>query len=469
MKIILLNEHQYERLSNAKDILGEDVYVNNVKQRGSRKTANLTYRKGGGINRGNKMSYDMIKTDKMDSDGSSSTYEVPLKGGIMSYNITDINGTEVMHYFKRRFSKQRTQAKIGSNIYDIEMQDSEFQTFMNTFLTKVGNVVAHESAEIKNKNNEVDFKQVCVYPVPSSSNFNVEMSKQIIQHNHTICGLPVVELDTKLLVKSMKNITIDKKFINKNKEYYSQIRFKSGNVDDRTHLNDVNNTLSQLKSYSNIDVKINTTNEIVKQILDCFYQVNNKLKQDKLTEDLVIRLGELFEQYQSSVQDIVAASEWFDEVSEKTHIRRLSTIAKALKRSKPESIDKRTDFVYELLKSYGLLNGNYKNKIQKIQYWEPINFEMKKLGNDVRMALMGYFDKNEDDELVQTEIDKTIGNVVVVFDDNISGGATLSDICLKLQSLGVKYIIPITFGKMRESYNQGMNIRINAPEGGFNF
>lgn len=469
MKIIILNEHQYESLSNANDILGEDVYVNNVNQRGNRKTANLTYRKGRAVNKGNKMSYDMIKTDKMDLDGSSSTYEVPLKGGIMSYNITDINGTEVMHYFKRRFSKQRTQAKIGGDTYDIEMQDSEFQTFMNTFLSKVGNVVAHKSAEIKSKDNEVDFKQVCVYPVPSSSNFNVEMSKQIIQHNRTICGLPVVELDTNLLVKSTKNITIDNKFINKNKEYYDQIRFKSGNTDDRTHLNDVNNTLRQLQSYSDIDIKINATNEIVKNLLDCLYQVKDKIKRGKLTEELVVRLVDLFGNYQSSIQEIIATSEWFDEVSEKTHLRRLSTIAKALKRSKPESIDKRTDFVYELLKSHGMLNGVYKNKIHKIQYWEPINFEMKKLGNDVRMALMGYFDKNEDEGLVQKEIDKTIGNIVVVFDDNISGGATLSDICLKLQSLGINYIIPITFGKMRESYNQGMNIRINAPEGGFKF
>ena len=53
-------------------------------------------------NKGNLSSLDMLKTDKMDSNNND-TYEVPLKGGIMSYNITSINGTDVMHYFKKTF------------------------------------------------------------------------------------------------------------------------------------------------------------------------------------------------------------------------------------------------------------------------------------------------------------------------------------------------------------------------------
>lgn len=51
----------------------------------------------------------------------------------------------------------------------------------------------------------------------------------------------------------------------------------------------------------------------------------------------------------------------------------------------------------------------------------------------------------------------------------MSGGATLSDICMNLKNLGFEYLIPITFGKMRTSYNQGMNNIINKPENDFNY
>ena len=46
--------------------------------------------------------WDYVKTDKMDSLGGD-TYEVPLKGGITSYNITSKNGSLVMKYFKHFF------------------------------------------------------------------------------------------------------------------------------------------------------------------------------------------------------------------------------------------------------------------------------------------------------------------------------------------------------------------------------
>ena len=56
------------------------------------------------------MSNDYLKTDKMDMNNED-TYLVPLKNGMMSYNITSINGTEVMHYFKRIFDRQKTSIK----------------------------------------------------------------------------------------------------------------------------------------------------------------------------------------------------------------------------------------------------------------------------------------------------------------------------------------------------------------------
>ena len=79
--------------------LTEDAYINNLNTKN--KTANITYQKGNSAYK-RKVSNDYLDTsmmDKLDKD----TYEVPLKGGITSYNITTINGTKVMHYFKNYF------------------------------------------------------------------------------------------------------------------------------------------------------------------------------------------------------------------------------------------------------------------------------------------------------------------------------------------------------------------------------
>lgn len=71
----------------------------------------------------------MSKTGLMDNGGGQSTYEVPLKGGLISYNITDINGTEVMHYFKRELDNEETKIKIKGEEYNLEMNVPEFKKF----------------------------------------------------------------------------------------------------------------------------------------------------------------------------------------------------------------------------------------------------------------------------------------------------------------------------------------------------
>ena len=81
------------------------------------------------------------------------------------------------------------------------------------------------------------------------------------------------------------------------------------------------------------------------------------------------------------------------------------------------------------------------------------------------MALKNYFKPNEDEEFVINEIEKTQNSILVIFDDNVSGGATLSDICLQLKNLGVQNIIPITFGEMSVSWGNSYNL-INQPENG---
>ena len=85
-KKIYINEEQLQRLN-------EDVYVSGLK----RKKAKLSYDKRQNADRvrnmGNYNSSDMLNTGKMDQNNAD-TFIVPLKGGINSYNITSIKGTE---------------------------------------------------------------------------------------------------------------------------------------------------------------------------------------------------------------------------------------------------------------------------------------------------------------------------------------------------------------------------------------
>ena len=463
--IIKINENQFVSLSN---LLHEDVYVNNIGVKGGKKVANLTYRKNSSYNSGNKNSTDMIKTSYMDSNLGQNTYEVPIKGGLISYNITDISGVEVMHYFKRSFEKERTIMKLNGEEYDLEMENSEFRDFMETFLTKVGNVVAYRTNEMKSKENGLEFSGICIYPVPSSSRFNDEMAKRIVKNNHTICGLPVQVLTPSLLEKNTKNLEIDKDFIEKNNDYYNSKRFKNG-PHQGSHLDDVQNTINKLRKYSNIENEINNANVVVEKLIKQYYYVNNCIKKGTLSDKAIINLSSLFIEYQKCVKNIINASNWFDVIANKTHNQQLRMIAKSIKYTKGPSVEKRTGEIYHLLKDNGFAKGMYESQIYDVCRWEKIPFHIKKLGNDIRMALKNYFMANEDEDLVKKEVEKAKNNVVVVFDDNISGGATLGDICLQLKKLGMNYIIPITFGKMRVSYNQGMNVVINKPEKGFNF
>jgi phage terminase small subunit len=103
-------------------------------------------------------------------------------------------------------------------------------------------------------------------------------------------------------------------------------------------------------------------------------------------------------------------------------------------------------------------------------YREPIDYQIKKIFNDSRMGLKNLFSFDEKELGLAKE--QIAGNVLVIFDDNISGGATLSDICAQFLSIGVKHIIPITFGKMFQQWGGAINkgfAKIYEPENGFVF
>ena len=474
-KTVKISESAYQYYIN------EDVFINGISNNKNKNIANLRYKRNnnGGVasNKGNMTTLDMLKTNLMDNNSGQTTYEVKLKGGITSYNITDINGTEVMHYFKRKFSNEETRIKLGDTEYDLEMQDSEFRNFMVQFLNKVNAVVEYRARQFMENNKGLTFSNIYIYPVPSSSNFNIEMVKRIVKNNHTIDNLPVSAISSSILKKDTSNLEKDTDFIDKNRDYYNSERWQTGG-NGGTHMQAVDNDLNRLSRLESVKAEIDKANEFTKienrkqtgsllsQLNYVSARLNNPEKYGAPTLKSIKKLYDLYIGYQEAVKNITIAGEYYDTIAQKYHKPHLKKVAEAIKYSKGPSIEGRTQRILQILKEYNMTNG-LPVKPYDICMWQPANFQIKKLGNDSRMALKNYFSINNDP--AEAELKNTDNSIVVIFDDNISGGATLSDICYQLQKIGVKYMIPITFGKMRTSYSQGIGQVINKPENGFNY
>ena len=296
-----------------------------------------------------------------------------------------------------------------------------------------------------------------------------------IANKHNILGLTTNIVNRDLLMKDTSKLQKDEDFINKNMDYYKDKRFKIGG-NGETHLQSLNTELNKLKNLENIKHQIDIANEYTKienrqqtgSLLKQWNYVKMKLRDGSLSDKALIKLDKLFTEYQNAVNNIEKASTYYSEITNTTHTQRLSTIASAIAYSKGPSIKGRSEEIYKLLKQNGL--GKNIKKLQDVCMWKPENFQIKKLGNDIRMGLKNYFQPNNNKQIVNDELNKIGNNIVVIFDDNVSGGATLSDICMQLKNLGINYIIPITFGRMRTSYNQGRLKVINKPSNGqFNF
>lgn len=156
----------------------------------------------------------------------------------------------------------------------------------------------------------------------------------------------------------------------------------------------------------------------------------------------------------------------------------MDTMAKALKYTKGPSVKGRSKDIWAIIspllwgKKSPVTNKPYKSI--EINRWEPQKFQIKNLSNGERMGLMNYYNQNEDLELVEKEKEAIKGGVFVIFDDNISGGATLSDVCYQCKQMGIDYLIPITFGQMGTKWSMNM-IPLSRPfndqgeAGKFNF
>lgn len=451
--------------------LNEDAYIGDINTK--KKTANISYSKGSS-NYKKKISGDFLNTDKMDALDSS-TYIVPLKGGIVSYNITDINGTEVMHYFKNYFDRTSTTISVkdkstgSKEDYKLKMDENEFNQFLNTFFQKVNRVIQYKIKEFGNP----QLEKVSIYPVPSSSNFNEKMAEEMQKFNFSNIKGGTQVINQAMFKKDLKNIAVDTDFINKNKDYYNSPLY-ADEPNGQTHMNSVNTTFNKFKTMSEyIDKYVEYINRLIKRIMTSIYtnkSITKKKGNDKQFSDTLGKnLWPLYKQLADAYDQIIEKSKYLDDFTKKTKIIYRDDQIKPLKYAKGPSNEANTELVWNLVKPYirGLKTTSGK-PIKKIPI-RPIEnrFSIKSLTNDIRLGLKNYFSKDED--VVKTELEKIKNTVFVIFDDNISGGATLSDICLQAKNLGIQYIIPITFGKMRESYNKSATVTVTRPENGFDF
>ena len=445
--------------------LTEDAYINNLNTKN--KTASITYQKGNSAYK-RKVSNDYLDTsmmDKLDKD----TYEVPLKGGITSYNITAINGTKVMHYFKNYFDRKKTIETITNRStgkkedYNLKMEKNEFESFKSMFIKKVDKVIQYCINNFDNK----DFAKVSIYPVPSSSKFNVEMANEMAGVNFANITGGTQVINTEMFRKNLRNLEVDKDFIEKNKDYYNSPLY-ADNPTGETHMNSVNTTANKYKTLSSyIDMYVKYINRLVNGITTMVNADRSNMKkknsQAQYSDTLGKRLVKFYWQLANAYEEIIEYSAYIDDFTGKEKIQYTDDQLKPLKYAKTAVNIANTDLVYELVKPYirGLKTRNGK-PIKKLPIMPVENrFSIKSMTNDIRLGLKNYF--LADDEIVKQELEKIQNTVFVIFDDNISGGATLSDICLQAKNLGIQYIIPITFGKMRESYSKYGGSSITKP------
>lgn len=450
---IYLNEKQFK---NYIKYLSETVYINSLNNKN--KKANITYQQGVNRSVGNQNYFDKLKTDKMDNVGSNDTYEVPLKGGMMSYNITSIQGEDIMHYFKNYFNHKKSYSKIDGEDYELSMESREFNQFLDTFIKKVSSVVRYYISKLPKGS---EFSGISIYPVKSSSNFNIEMCNEIA--DKAICGLPITPISTELFQKNLENLERDDEFIKKNKEYYDG---KLSNCMDGTVNQYLDRDINQSRAIQKIREYIVSINKECNILLSC---INNyKGRGGKVGDSAIRNIVVHYRMYSDLIDEMKKTCTYFDTVRGIESSFNEGSIFKKLKYSKGPSIEGRSDFLWNLVKPFlwSVKSPITKKPYKKIDlvYIEKVPFEIKTLSNGERMGLRNIYSLNKDINFAKEELNKISGTIFIIFDDNISGGATLSDVCYNAQKAGIKNILPITFGKMNEKWTMGtmpLNLPIN--------
>ena len=459
---LTIEDLQYIINETVKNILTEDVYADRKKIDLKHKKVGLTYSQHKGKNHGQFKGGELIKTDRME-EKNANTYIVPLKGGINSYNITDISGVEIMHYFKRLWDNKKTYVKVDNEDWELTMLKQEESEFMNTFVSKIEYIVRDYISN--NSINNEEIRAISIYPVDSSSHFNDKMAEKLSQMS--VDGLPVQIINKSLLVKDLRNLEMDNDFITKNQDYYNGKYTQTKQNSYGTVQQELETAIGKEKALREVQSLIPTLNEYSNALVQWLHNSTTK----PLSEKVLMKMTEVFKEYHDTFKRIVGVK-YYDQYKQKQKGVFQDSVIVQIKYTKGPSVDIRKKKVWEMVKPY--LRGQISPVTNKpytpmdICNWDPKRFEIKYLSNPLRMGLKNIYNPNTKTDLVQQELEKIKGTLFIIFDDNISGGATLSDICYQCKQLGIEYLIPITFGQMRESNTIEMGVKLSTPKNGYN-
>ena len=451
-------------------ILSENVYMDRDKVNTRKKEIGLTYRKNSkNVNAlRNGSAADYLNTDKMDNNNSD-THIVKLKNGIDSYNITRIMGMVVMHFFKKFCDNKKAILKVKNqesdtvDDYELTMLERERQQFLGQFIKKVEIVLT----DFINKNikDKEDIVGVTLYPVKSSSKFNVKMVNEM--SNMSVLGLPIQVISDNLLVKDLRNLKKDAEFIKRNQEFYDGDYTTMEKFDMGTVNQNLDSAINRYNSLNDVWKLLPELNEYVETLKRFYYEYNTK----GLSEKKIFKLANVYKNYYDTLQKCYGVK-YIDAVSGNEKKIKKDKIIVAQKYTKGPSVEKRSADIWNLVR--GILKGQ-KSPITNKPYkkidvckWDKKSFEIKYLSNSVRLGLKNIYNPNTDEDYVKSELERINNTLFVIFDDNVSGGATLGDICYQCKKLGIKNLVPITFGQMEESNTIGL-IRLNTPENGYNY
>lgn len=324
--------------------------------------------------------------------------------------------------------------------FELVMADNEYNEFMNQFKTKIEYVV---KSYVNNMPNKDEITGISIYPVPSSRSFNKYMAKEL--SGLTILGLKVNNIDENLFLKDLRKLEKDEEFITKNKEYFDKPYYKSG--DSKSLSTYVDNNINKYRALSYSQQNVDKANNLVKQLLTAWNNIKTGLKQGKINKNsrIVQSFVSRYIDYCNIVDNISKSSEYYNIISDTNSTLSKDTIYKTRKYTKGASVDKRSDEIYDFVKPY--IRGKALKK-HDIVYLDKTLFQIKNLSNGERLGLKNIYNPNTDMDYVKNEVEKIKNTIFIIFDDNISGGATLSDVCYQAKQIGIDNILPITFGKM---------------------
>ncbi len=459
MRKIYLTEEQVREFVR-QEIITEHAYINKLNK--DKRVADITYNN---LSRkvGNVGGQDYLTTDKMEKNDGD-TYEIKLKGGITCYNITSIKGDKVMHYFKHKWADNRD-AEITvkdaetkeKNTYKLQMAKAEEDTFINKFKQKVAYVIKYCVNNFKRVNKDYNFSMISIYPVPSSSNFNDKMAGILAKSG--LYGIPCQVIDGNILKKDFDKIEKDNEFIEKNKEFYNQPFFASDNNNNKTVEQNLDVTLEKLAAKKRAQALIDEANKYVQKLFIQIYNYRQVTKDTSVDRKrMIASIVNNFTKYYDTTEKIRKASTYYDYISGEHHKQNDDSLFQRLKYSKGPSIEKRSKDVWAIVKPYlrGCkceITGEPYSYVELVLYTKN-TFQIKNISAGERMGLKNMYTPNEEYEKFKGEIERIKGTVFVIFDDNVSGGATLGDICMQFKNLGIDNMIPITFGDMSEKWTE---------------